>query len=135
METMEKEHPVEEIGRERTRFAHVAHAVTVAAGSSWALAGVLAIGLVWLGAGVAVGFSRTWELFFTAGVPFLTLIFVVIVQHTQNHNNRAIQLKLDELIAAVEGPHKGMVGIEEGSRRDLEHVRANLQQGTRQGPQ
>ena len=129
METMEKEHPVEEIGRERTRFAHVAHAVTVAAGSSWALAGVLAIGLVWLGAGVAVGFSRTWELFFTAGVPFLTLLLVVIVQHTQNHNNQAIQVKLDELIASFEEPHEGMVGVEEGSGRDLDHVKDRLPRG------
>ncbi len=131
---MEQEsHPVEEIRRERSWFARVAHAVTVAAGSSWALGGVLVLGVVWLAAGIAVGFSRSWELFFTAGVPFLTLLLVVIVQHTQNHNNQAIQVKLDELIASFEEPHEGMVGVEEGSGTDLDHVKDRLPRG-RQEP-
>jgi low affinity Fe/Cu permease len=132
MDTTEKEHPVEEIGRQQIRFAEVAHTVTVAAGSSWALAAIAVIGLVWLGAGVAVGFTRTWELFFTAGVPFLTLLLVVIVQHTQNHNNQAIQVKLDELIASFEEPHEGMVGVEEGSGGDLDHVKDRLPRRSRQ---
>jgi low affinity Fe/Cu permease len=125
-------HPVEEIGREQTAFARMAHSLTVAAGSGAALAGVVVIGVVWLGAGVATGFSRSWELCFTAGVPYLTLLLVVIVQHTQNHDNRAVQVKLDELIASFEGPHEGMVGIEEGSGGDLDHVRDRLPQGSRE---
>ena len=131
MET--QSHPVEEIGRQMGRFARMAHAVTIAAGSGAAAAGIAVVGLIWLGIGVAVDFARPWELFVTVGMPFLTLLLVVVVQHTQTHNNRAIQLKLDELISALEGSHPGMVGIEEGSRRDLEHVRTHMQRAPRAG--
>jgi low affinity Fe/Cu permease len=122
-------HPVEEIDRQQSNFARRAHAATIAAGSGGAVAGVVVAAFVWLALGLATGFSRPWELGITVGAPFLTLLLVVVVQHTQNHNNRAIQLKLDELILAIEGPHHGMVGIEEGSRTDLEHLQAQFQRG------
>jgi low affinity Fe/Cu permease len=127
-------HPVEEIARQKGVFARAAHAVTLAAGSGAAVAGIVVVGLVWLGVGVATGFSRPWELCVTVGAPFLTLLLLVVVQHTQDHDHRAIQLKLDELLGAVDGSHEGMVGIEEGSRKDLEHVRAAFQR-PREGPE
>jgi low affinity Fe/Cu permease len=127
-------HPVEEIGWQKGAFARAAHAVTIGAGSGGAVAGMVVVGLLWLGVGVAADFSRAWELCVTVGAPFLTLLLLVVVQHTQNHNNRAIQLKLDELISAVEGSHDGMVGIEEGSRTDLDHVRTHFQRRPRRGP-
>ena len=117
-------HPVEEIERQMGRFGRVAHAVAIGAGSGAVAAGIVLVGLVWLGIGVAADFSRPWEL-----CAFLTLLLVVVVQHTQTHNNRAIQLKLDELISALEGSHPGMAGIEEGSGRDLDHLRTHLQRG------
>ena len=44
---------------------------------------------------------------------------VFLIQNTQNRDARAIQLKLDELIRAVQGARTGMVRLEELSDDEL----------------
>ena len=93
-------------------------------GSPWSVAAVAAGLAVWLAAGWALGFPRSWELVATAGLPVLTLVLLIVVQHTQNHDDRAIQLKLDEVIRALDRASDSMIRVDEGSWEDLEHVRA-----------
>lgn len=78
---------------------------------------------MWVGIGVATDYPRWWELTLTAGVPFLTLIMLVVIQHTQNHDNRATQLKLDELIRANQQATNRMMTVEDASREDLDKIR------------
>ncbi len=94
-------------------------------------------------AGWALAFPRSWELVATAGLPVLTLVLLIVVQHTQNHDDRAIQLKLDEVIRALDPASNSMIRVDEGSWDDLEHVREHFQehvtpdggeQGRRGGP-
>jgi len=58
----------------------------------------------------------------TAGVPILTLLLLIVVQHTQNHDNLAMQLKLDELIRALEGGQDEMIRVEDASGDHLERL-------------
>jgi low affinity Fe/Cu permease len=95
-------------------------------GSPWSVAAVAAGLAAWLAAGWALGFPRSWELVATAGLPVLTLVLLIVVQHTQNHDDRAIQLKLDELIRALDRASDSMIRVDEGSWEDLEHVREHL---------
>jgi len=89
---------------------------------------VVAGGLAaWLVAGWALGFPRSWELVATAGLPVLTLVLLIVVQHTQNHDDRAIQLKLDEVIRALDRASNSMIRVDEGSWEDLEQVRQHFQ--------
>ncbi len=81
---------------------------------------------VWLGLGALTHFPRWWELLATAGVPFLTLFMVVIIQHTQNHDDRATHLKLDELIRATGGATNRMMTVEEASAKDLDRIRQDF---------
>ena len=61
-------------------------------------------------------------------VPTLfTLLMVFVVQHTQNHHNDAVQIKLDELIRALEGAHNAMVNLEELSPAELARVKAKYE--------
>jgi low affinity Fe/Cu permease len=56
----------------------------------------------------------------TAGLPVLTLLLLIVVQHTQNHDNLAIQLKLDEIIRAHEKTEDEMMRVEDASYEHLE---------------
>jgi low affinity Fe/Cu permease len=104
------------------RFAVVAKSMANFSGSGWAVATTLAIILVWVAVGFAVSFSRPWELSMTAGLPVLTLLLLIVVQHTQNHDNLAMQLKLDELIRAHTGTEDNMMRVEDASYEHLEDL-------------
>ena len=96
----------------------LAHLITHHAGSKHALGVALVLILVWAGVGAAAGPTRAWELAVTCGVPILTLLMVIVLQHTQNRDTQALQIKLNELLLALEEPddqiiHAGRLGDEE----------------------
>ncbi|MEP6625453.1 MAG: low affinity iron permease family protein [Acidimicrobiia bacterium] len=103
-------------------------ALTRGFGSPWAVA-ALAIGTaVWLVAGAAVGYPRSWELVATVGLPILALLALFVVQHTQSHNDRALQLKLDELLRALETADDRLMAVEDVDERGLHALRATYRQ-------
>ena len=104
------------------RFAVIAKTLSRFTGSWWAAAITLTAVLLWVAGGFMVDFSRTWELSMTAGVPILTLLLLIVVQHTQTHDNLAMQLKLDEIIRALEGTEDEMMRVEDASYEHLEGV-------------
>src|SRR5215470_3971883 len=97
----------------------LAEKATKYAGSSWAFAGAVAVVAVWLVTGPLFSFSDTWQLVINTGTTIITFLMVFLIQNTQNRDARAIQLKLDELIRAVQGARTGMVRLEELSDEDL----------------
>ncbi len=123
---MEDSHPAATAQSRRGDFSRLAHRLTDWTGSGWAAGVVLSAALAWLAIGFEVSFTRWWELSASVGLPFLTLLMLVLVQHTQNHDNRATQLKLDELIRATEGAHNQMMSVEDASRQDHNRIRADF---------
>jgi low affinity Fe/Cu permease len=99
-------------------------ALTGSLGSPWAVTGLAIGAAIWLGAGIATGYSRAWELVATVGLPILALLALFVVQHTQNHNDRALHLKLDELLRALETADGRLVAVEDVDERDLLELRA-----------
>ena len=91
-------------------------------GSVWAILVLVAFTAAWVAVGFLTGFTKGWELTLTASTPVLSLLLLVAVLHTQNHDNQAMQLKLDELIRAVEGSSNAMMRVEEASAEDLERL-------------
>jgi len=53
----------------------------------------------------------------------VTFLMVFLIQHTQNRDTLALQLKLDELIIATQGARNSMACIEEASEEELEEVK------------
>jgi low affinity Fe/Cu permease len=104
------------------RFAIIAKALSRFTGSWWAVAVTLVLVLAWVAVGFMVDFSRAWELSMVAGLPVLTLLLLIMVQHTQNHDNLAMQLKLDEIIRAHESTEDEMMRVEDASYEHLEDV-------------
>ena len=107
---------------EHPRFAVVAKTLAQFTGSWWAVAVTLVLVLAWVAVGFMVDFSRAWELSMVAGLPVLTLLLLIMVQHTQNHDNLAMQLKLDEIIRAHESTEDEMMRVEDASYEHLEDV-------------
>jgi low affinity Fe/Cu permease len=112
-------HEAERITRKPRPYARTTRRLTRWVGSlRWVL--ILGVfGVAWLVVGALSGFPQWWELVITVGFPFLTLLLLALIQHSQNHESNAIELKLDELLASLDPASDAMVRIEEASEDDL----------------
>lgn len=88
-------------------------------GSPWAFIVAAVIILVWAVTGPIFGFSDTWQLIINTGTTIVTFLMVFLIQNTQNRDAKAIHLKLDELIRAVENARNNLVDLEELSDEEL----------------
>jgi low affinity Fe/Cu permease len=96
-----------------------AHWATRWTGSSWAF--ILAPGatVLWMVLGPRFGCSDTWQLVMNAVSSIVTFLMVFLIQRSQNKDALAMQMKLDELIAASHGPSNRLIAIEELSEEEL----------------
>lgn len=88
---------------------------------------VLIVG-AWALTGPIFGFSDTWQLVINTGTTIVTFLMVFLIQNTQNRDSTALQLKLDELIRALEGAHNAMLDLEELEDRELEQIRQRYEE-------
>jgi low affinity Fe/Cu permease len=114
-------------GRVNSFLEQMSEHATRYAGSSSAFAFAVAIILLWLISGPVFGFSDTWQLVINTGTTIITFLMVFLIQRTQNKENQAIQLKLNEIVAALKGASNRLIDLEdwkEDELRDLhEHYR------------
>ena len=103
------------------RLAHVA---TLATGSSVAFAVAVGVVVVWGVTGPLFGFSDTWQLVINTGTTIVTFLMVFLIQRTQNKDSIAVQLKLNELVAAVEGASHRLINVEDLSEEELDVLHA-----------
>ena len=104
------------------RFTEVANSITAEAGSGKAVATVAGLVVVWLVVGPFVDFSRAWELTMVAGLPVATILMMIVLQHTQNRDSAATQLKLNELVHALEETSNSLIGVEKLSDTELQRL-------------
>ena len=112
----------------RDGFRRLAGAITTAVGTPWAL--LLAIGIVvaWALSGPVFRFSDTWQLAINTGTTVVTFLMVFVIQASQNRDARATQLKLDELIRAVQGARNELIEIEDAPDETVELEHRHFQQ-------
>jgi low affinity Fe/Cu permease len=94
-------------------FHRFARRVSCAVGAPWAFVIALVAVVVWLCSGPIFHFSDTWQLVINTATTIVTFLVVFLIQHSQNHDTRAIHLKLDELLRAVGEARTGLVDLEE----------------------
>src|SRR4051794_14829536 len=83
-------------------FERFANTATKFTGSSPAFITATAIVVVWAISGPLFNYSETWQLVINTGTTIITFLMVFLIQKAQNKDGKAIQLKLNELIAAHE---------------------------------
>jgi low affinity Fe/Cu permease len=95
-----------------TWLAEFSLAATQWAGSSWAFGIAVAVILVWGLTGPLFHFSDTWQLVINTGTTIVTFIMVFLIQRAQNKESKAVQLKLNEIVAAIQGASNRLIDVE-----------------------
>jgi low affinity Fe/Cu permease len=102
------------------RFSYQA---TKATGSSLAFMLAVTAVIIWLVTGPLFGFSDTWQLVINTGTTIVTFLMVFLIQRAQNKDALAIHLKLNEIVAAMEGASNRLIDVEDLSEAEIVALR------------
>src|SRR5262245_11927228 len=114
--------------RRGSAFDRFARQVARFAGNPLAFAGAVLLIVLWRVAGPVFAFSSTWQLVINTATTIVTFLMVFVIQNTQNRDGEALQIKLDEVIRAVEGAQNALLDLEELSEPELEDFRTRYVQ-------
>jgi low affinity Fe/Cu permease len=96
-----------------------ATSVTKATGSTTAFIVAFILVIVWGATGPIFHYSENWQLVINTGTTIITFLMVFLIQKAQNKDSLAIQLKLNELVAAHEFASNRLVNVENLSEEEL----------------
>lgn len=119
-------------------FRKFAVACSDAVGSYWSFLIGLLIVIVWGISGPVFQYSDTWQLVINTGTTIVTFLMVFLIQNAQNRESQYTQLKLDELLCAINGARTNLVNLDTLSDEDLVRLqgefkrRGNLAAGDEQ---
>ena len=109
-------------------FERAAHAVTKFTGSSWALAMAAGSIVVWIATGPIFGYSDTWQLVINTGTTIVTFLMVFLIQRSQNKDSLAMHLKLNEIVAAMQGASNRLISVEDMSEHEVNTLRRHFRE-------
>lgn len=92
------------------------------AGSPGAFIGASILVIIWAATGPVFKFSEVWQMVINTGTTIVTFLMVFLIQKAQNKNSKAIQIKLNELVAAHEKANNRMVDIEDLTEDELDEL-------------
>lgn len=97
----------------KATFRDLAMQVSNAAGSPIAFCAAASAVAVWAACGPLFDYSEGWQLTVNTGTTIVTFLMVFLIQAAQNRDTRLLQLKLDELIRAVNGARTELIVADE----------------------
>jgi low affinity Fe/Cu permease len=100
-------------------FERFSEQVTRWAGSTVGFMAGLSIVVVWALLGPIFHFSDTWQLVINTGTTIVTFLMVFLIQRSQNKDALVMHLKLNELVAAMQGASNRLIDVEALSEEDL----------------
>ncbi|HZE68627.1 MAG TPA: low affinity iron permease family protein [Pyrinomonadaceae bacterium] len=117
--------------KKRNKFAQFlesfSRAATKSTGTSMAFIIALGVIIVWAATGPIFGFSDTWQLVINTGTTVVTFLMVFLIQRTQNKDALAIHIKLNEIVAALEGASNRLIDVEDLSEEDIQMLAQHFQ--------
>ena len=105
-----------------SRFSHWARWSARVAGHPAAFLLAVVVVLVWTLTGPVFGFSDTWQLVINTSTTIVTFLMVFLLQNSQNRDTIAMQVKLDELVRAVQSAKNSVIDLEELGEEELEKL-------------
>jgi low affinity Fe/Cu permease len=108
-------------------FGRFAAAASAWLGSKWAFSWAVLVIMVWGASGFIFHYSDTWQLVINTGTTIVTFLMVFLIQNTQNRDARAINLKLNELIHALDKARDQMIDIENLSDLELDELQVRYE--------
>ena len=108
-------------------LSRFATAATNWTGSTAAFVSAALIIVIWLITGPLFHYSDTWQLVINTGTTIVTFLMVFLIQRSQNKDALAVQLKLDEIVAALEGASNRLISVEDLSEEELKVLRIHYQ--------
>lgn len=110
-----------------SKFERISNTITTYSGSSAVFAVAICLILLWAVTGPVFNYSNTWLLIVNTGTSVITFLMVFLIQKAQNKEAIAVQLKLNELIAASTHASNRLLNIQDLSEAELktlyEHYR------------
>jgi low affinity Fe/Cu permease len=103
-------------------FSRFAHETARLAGKPASFILATAAVVLWALTGPMFGYSDTWQLVINTSTTIITFLMVFLIQNTQNRDTLALQVKLSELIIAVQGAKNRLAAAEELSEEELERL-------------
>ena len=115
------------------RFQEFATAATRWSGSTGVQLAAVSVFPLWLFSGMFLGLEKSWHLVFEPLTAFVPFLMVFLIQRSQNKDSMAVQLKLNELVAAIQGASNRLIDVEDLSEEDLETIPRTLPGARRPG--
>ena len=113
-------------------FTRIASRIAAWTGQPLTFILALAVVIIWGVTGPLFEWSNTWQLVINTGTTIVTFLMVFLIQNAQNRDASAIQVKLDELIRAVEQARNEFIGIEHLTDAEICQIRDRLEDDERQ---
>jgi low affinity Fe/Cu permease len=102
-----------------TVFERITRAVSRFTGSTAAFLVAVSVVLAWAVTGPLFGYSERWQLVINTGTTVVTFLMVFVIQRAQNKESLAVQLKLNEIVAAMQGASNRLINVEALSEDEL----------------
>ena len=106
----------------QTIFTRFANAAAYWMGRPVVFALALFTVLIWAALGPVYQYSDTWQLVINTGTTIVTFLMVFLIQHSQTRDTAAIQIKLSELVLALEGAENRLARVEDLSDEEMERL-------------
>ena len=115
-------------------FDKMAQWTAAQAGRASTFGVALAAIVIWGVSGPIFGWSDTWQLIINTSTTIITFLMVFLIQHTQNRDTEALQLKIDELIRSHEGARNRLLRLEELTEEEMDHIKKTFLHLARTSP-
>src|SRR5580692_8055934 len=104
------------------KIENLASSLIKATGSNVAMLLAFGIVLVWVTGGLFFHFSEKWKSDISTISSIITILMVFLIQKAQNKDSLAIQLKLNELVAAHGSASNRLVNVEGMTEEELKVI-------------
>jgi low affinity Fe/Cu permease len=108
-------------------FERLAQSMTRWTGATPTFLGAVGIVVAWALLGPVFDYSDTWQLVINTGTTIVTFLMVFLIQRSQNKDARAVHLKLNKLVSALEGASSRLINVEDLTEEEVRTLHRHYQ--------